>query len=223
MNIKLEKSWKNILSDEFSKEYFQKLTTFVKSQYTQKTIFPHPKNIFRAFNQCPFDMVRVIIIGQDPYHGDGQAHGLCFSVPKNIKAPPSLVNIYKEIAQDIGIEMPTSGNLNSWSKQGILLLNATLTVEAHIAGSHQNKGWEKFTDSAIKLLSNKRDNLVFLLWGAYAHKKSDLIDEKKHLILKAPHPSPLSAHRGFLGCRHFSKTNKFLASKNLGEINWDIN
>lgn len=223
MKIKLEKTWKENLKQEFEKPYFKSLSDFVRGEYLTKQVFPHPKNVFRAFDECPFDDVRVVIIGQDPYHDVEQAHGLCFSVPSGIKIPPSLANIYKEIESDLKIKMPNSGDLISWSHQGVLLLNATLTVEAHNAGSHQKKGWEEFTDQAIKALSDKREDLVFLLWGAYAQNKSDLIDESKHLILKAPHPSPLSAHRGFLGCKHFSKTNEFLTSKGLGVICWEIN
>ena len=222
MEIKLEKTWKKSLAKEFEKPYFKTLSDFVRGEYLTKKVFPHPKNVFRAFDECPFEKVRVVIIGQDPYHGIGQAHGLCFSVPAGIKIPPSLSNIYKEIENDLGITMPSSGDLTSWAKQGVLLLNATLTVEVHKAGSHQKRGWEEFTDQAIKTLSNKRENLVFLLWGAYAQNKSELIDESKHLILKAPHPSPLSAHRGFFGCKHFSKTNSFLKSKGISEIDWKI-
>ena len=223
MNIKIERTWKKNLGAEFEKPYFKSLSSFVRNEYLSKKIFPHPKNVFRAFEECPFDDVRVVILGQDPYHGPSQAHGLCFSVPKEIKIPPSLVNIYKEIESDLGVKMPLSGDLSSWARQGVLLLNATLNVQAHNAGSHQKKGWEEFTDNAIQALSDKRENLVFLLWGSYAQNKSSLIDRSKHLILEAPHPSPLSAHRGFLGCKHFSKTNEFLLARNLGEVSWEIN
>ncbi len=222
MKVTLEKTWKKNLAKEFEKSYFKALSDFMHNEYLTKQIFPKPKNIFSAFNNCPFEKVKVVIIGQDPYHDFGQAHGFCFSVPLGIKIPPSLSNIYKEIESDLGIIMPKSGDLTSWAKQGALLLNATLTVEAHKAGSHQKKGWEEFTDQTIKTLSEKRENLVFLLWGVYAQNKADLIDESKHLILKAPHPSPLSAHRGFFGCKHFSKTNEFLTSKELKKINWEI-
>lgn len=222
MQTRLKKTWQKNLQTEFKKTYFKALIAFVEEQYSAKKVFPLPENIFLAFERCPFEDVRVIIIGQDPYHGIGQAHGLCFSVPTGVKIPPSLMNIYKELENDLGIKMGSSGNLSSWSRQGILLLNSTLTVQAQLAGSHQKKGWEEFTDQAIKVLSHKRENLVFLLWGAYAQKKTSLIDESKHLILKAPHPSPLSAHRGFLGCKHFSKTNKFLSSKGIKKIKWQI-
>lgn len=222
MQKKLERNWQEKLQSEFRKSYFKTLSNFVQTEYITKQIFPNQKNIFTALNQCPFNRVKVVILGQDPYHEPSQAHGLCFSVPTGIKIPPSLRNIYKEIESDLGVKMPNSGDLTSWSKQGILLLNATLTVEEHKAGSHQKKGWEEFTDRIIKTLSDKREDLVFLLWGAYAQKKIDLIDESKHLVLKAPHPSPLSAHRGFLGCRHFSKTNEFLFSKGLKEITWKM-
>ncbi len=222
MNINIEKKWKDILSTEFEKPYFKILYDFVKKEYLSKEVFPDSKNIFYAFNKCPFERVRVVIIGQDPYHNAGQAHGLCFSVPVDAKIPPSLRNIYTEIADDLGIQSSNSGNLTSWAKQGVLLLNATLTVQANKAGSHQGKGWEKFTDKIIRILSDEKENLVFLLWGAYAQNKLPLIDTSKHLVLKAPHPSPLSAHRGFFGCKHFSKTNDFLSSKNIKKIDWEI-
>ena len=220
MNVKIEESWKQQLQHEFDKEYFITLTDFVKNEYRTKQIFPPPAKIFNAFDLCPFDNTRVVILGQDPYHDVNQAHGLCFSVNDGIAKPPSLVNIYKEIENDLGIKAPASGNLERWAKQGVLLLNATLTVRAHQAGSHQNKGWETFTDNAIKLLAEKKENLVFLLWGAYAIKKNMYINPQRHLILTSPHPSPLSAHRGFLGNKHFSKTNAFLKSKGLQEIEW---
>jgi uracil-DNA glycosylase len=221
MNIKLEPSWKKHLEQEFSKNYFQKLTDFVKSEYlSDKTIYPPPKQIFRAFALTPFDQVKVVILGQDPYHGPNQAHGLCFSVNQDIPIPPSLQNIYKEIESDLGITPTGSGDLKHWAKQGVLLLNATLTVEAHQAGSHQNKGWEEFTDAAIKTLSDQRENLVFMLWGSYAQKKGHVIDTQKHLILKTAHPSPLSAYRGFFGCEHFSRANHYLIEKGIEEIEW---
>lgn len=220
MDVKIEESWKVILKDEFEKTYFKILTDFVRKEYQTQTVYPPAKLIFNAFDLCPFDKVKVVIIGQDPYHGPGQAHGLCFSVNDGIDVPPSLVNIYKEIKEDLGIEPPASGNLERWAKQGVLLLNATLTVRARTAGSHQNKGWEEFTDRVIKELSEKRKDVVFMLWGSYAQKKGAIIDTKKHCVLTSVHPSPLSAYRGFLGCKHFSKANEYLKSKGLAEICW---
>lgn len=220
MDVKIESSWKVQLEEEFSKPYFANLTEFVRGEYRTKTIFPPAKLIFNAFDHTSFDQVKVVILGQDPYHGVGQAHGLSFSVNDGVRTPPSLINMYKEINRDLGTPIPQSGNLTRWAEQGVLLLNATLTVVAHTAGSHQGKGWETFTDAAIKKLADERENLVFLLWGAYAQKKAVLIDEKKHLILKTVHPSPLSAHRGFIGCGHFSKTNEYLVSKGLEPIVW---
>lgn len=220
MDVKIEESWKVILKDEFEKPYFKILTDFVRKEYQTQTVYPPAKLIFNAFDLCPFDKVKVVIIGQDPYHGPGQAHGLCFSVNDGIDVPPSLVNIYKEIKEDLGIEPPASGNLERWAKQGVLLLNATLTVRARSAGSHQNKGWEEFTDRVIKELSEKRKDVVFMLWGSYAQKKGAIIDTKKHCVLTSVHPSPLSAYRGFLGCKHFSKANEYLKSKGLAEICW---
>lgn len=220
MEVKIEESWKEVLKDEFEKPYFKILTDFVRKEYQTQTVYPPAKLIFNAFDLCPFDKVKVVIIGQDPYHGPGQAHGLCFSVNDGIDVPPSLVNIYKEIKEDLGIEPPASGNLERWAKQGVLLLNATLTVRARSAGSHQNKGWEEFTDRAIKELSEKRKDVVFMLWGSYAQKKGAIIDTKKHCVLTSVHPSPLSAYRGFLGCKHFSKANEYLKSKGLAEICW---
>ncbi len=220
MDVKIESSWKVQLEEEFSKPYFANLTEFVRGEYRTKTIFPPAKLIFNAFDHTSFDQVKVVILGQDPYHGVGQAHGLSFSVNDGVRTPPSLINMYKEINRDLGTAIPQSGNLTRWAEQGVLLLNATLTVVAHTAGSHQGKGWETFTDAAIKKLADERENLVFLLWGAYAQKKAVLIDEKKHLILKTVHPSPLSAHRGFIGCGHFSKANEYLVSKGLEPIVW---
>ncbi len=222
MEVKINSGWKNLLHDEFEKEYFLNLTQFVRSEYETKKIFPPASKIFNAFDLCPPEKTRVVILGQDPYHDINQAHGLCFSVNDGIKVPPSLVNIYKELNADPDIDftIPQSGNLESWAKQGVLLLNATLTVEAHKAGSHQKKGWEEFTDAVIKHLAQEKENIVFLLWGAYARKKAALIPKNKHLILESAHPSPLSAHRGFLGNRHFSKANSFLQSKGLPTINW---
>lgn len=220
MNVKIEDSWKEVLEDEFSKEYFVKLTGKVREAYLNKTVFPPPKLIFNAFELCPFDKVKVVILGQDPYHGSGQAHGLSFSVPDGVRTPPSLQNIYKEIRDDLGIEIPVSGNLERWAKQGVLLLNATLTVEMAQANSHQAFGWEKFTDAVIKTIADKKEHVVFMLWGSYARSKAQLIDSNKHLILEAPHPSPLSAHRGFLGCKHFSQANKYLEQNGLEPIKW---
>ncbi len=220
MDVKIEESWKGHLRQEFEKTYFRILTDFVRKEYTSKTIYPPAKLIFNAFDNCPFDKVKVVIVGQDPYHEPGQAHGLCFSVNDGVQIPPSLVNIYKEIENDLGIAAPRSGNLTRWAEQGVLLLNATLTVQAHRAGSHQGKGWEEFTDAAIRHLAEERDHLVFLLWGAYAQRKGETIDANRHLILKSPHPSPLSAHRGFFGNKHFSRANEYLSAHNMEPINW---
>lgn len=220
MQVTLEPSWKAQLSEEFEKPYFQELVDFVKEEYRSNTIFPPGQMIFNAFDSCEYDDVKVVILGQDPYHGPGQAHGLCFSVPDGVPPPPSLVNIYKEIRSDLGINPPKSGNLQRWADQGVLLLNATLTVRAHQAGSHQQKGWEEFTDAAIRKLAEKRTGIVYLLWGSYAQKKGSFIDSQNNLVLRAPHPSPLSAHRGFLGCRHFSKTNEFLIQNGHSKIDW---
>lgn len=222
VNPNIEESWKEILIEEFQKSYFTELKNFLVEEKSRYAIYPKGSEIFAAFNLTPFQNVRVVILGQDPYHGPGQAHGLSFSVPHGVPAPPSLVNIFKEINSSMGFPIPRSGNLESWAKQGVLLINATLTVRANQAGSHQKKGWETFTDSVIVKLSEQRENIVFLLWGAYAQAKSVLIDTSKHSVLMAPHPSPLSAHRGFLGCGHFSKTNDILVSKGLKPINWKI-
>lgn len=220
MQVKIEDSWKKVLSETFSKDYFQQLTSFVKDEYQKHQVFPPGKEIFSAFDHCPIDAVKVVILGQDPYHGLGQAHGLSFSVKPGVPFPPSLLNILKEIKADIGRDMPPDGDLTRWADQGVFLLNATLTVRANEAGSHQNQGWESFTDEVIKEISALREHVVFMLWGAYAQKKEVLIDPHKHLVLKAPHPSPLSAHRGFLGCRHFSQANQYLISNNLEPIRW---
>lgn len=220
MDVKIEESWKEQLKDEFDKDYFVKLTGFVREEYRTKQIFPPAKLIFNAFEHTPFDKVKVVILGQDPYHNDGQAHGLSFSVPDGMPAPPSLVNIFKEINRDMGIPIPKSGNLTRWANQGVLLLNATLTVQAHMAGSHQKKGWEAFTDAAIHKLAEGRENIVFILWGAYAQKKAAFIDANKHLVLRSVHPSPLSAHNGFFGNNHFSGANKYLVSKGIEPIEW---
>lgn len=218
--VRLEASWKQALAEEFEKPYFQGLTAFVKQSYTTAKVYPPPAQIFHALDACPFDQVRVVILGQDPYHGRGQAHGLAFSVPEGVQPPPSLQNIFKEIYSDVGNPIPASGNLERWVKQGVLLLNATLTVEASKAGSHQGKGWEQFTDAVIRRLSDKREHLVFLLWGKYAQQKMTLIDTSRHLVLKAPHPSPYSACHGFFGCKHFSKTNEYLKMHGMEPIEW---
>jgi len=220
MDVKIENSWKALLKDEFEKDYFKNLTDFVKQEYKTHTIYPPGRDIFKAFDLCPVDKVKVVIIGQDPYHGKGQAHGLCFSVKDGVKIPPSLRNIYKELHNDIGKEIPETGNIEHWAKQGVLMLNATLTVRAGNAGSHQGKGWENFTDAVIEKISKERENLVFLLWGAYAQKKGQVIDNEKHYILKSAHPSPFSAYTGFFGNKHFRKTNEFLKSKGKEEIKW---
>lgn len=220
MDVKIESSWKAVLQPEFDKEYFETLTAFVRNEYKTKLTFPPAPLIFNAFDQCPFDKVKVVIIGQDPYHGDDQAHGLCFSVNDGVSFPPSLLNIFKEIDRDLGIHTPPSGNLIRWAQQGVLLLNATLTVQAHMAGSHQGKGWETFTDAVIRKIAEEKEHVVFLLWGSYAQKKGEFIDSKRHLILKSVHPSPLSAYRGFIGNNHFSLANKYLRENEQSEIKW---
>lgn len=219
----IEESWKNLLLEDFNSSGFQSLRSFLKSEKKNQVLFPSGSEIFNAFNSTPFDKVKVVIIGQDPYHGDGQAHGLSFSVPLGVKPPPSLKNIFKELKNDLGFEIPDHGNLTSWAKQGVLLLNATLTVRKGEPGSHQRKGWEAFTDAVIFKLSSGRESLVFLLWGKFAQEKSILIDGTKHLILKAAHPSPFSAHNGFFNCRHFSKTTSYLLQKGIEPVNWNLN
>jgi len=218
----IEISWKEVLKDEFGASYFTGLKNFLVNEKKKYIVYPPGENIFAAFNYTLFNNVKVVILGQDPYHGKGQAHGLCFSVPNSVPKPPSLVNIFKELNNDLGIPVPQYGNLENWAKQGVLLINATLTVRANCAGSHQNKGWETFTDSVINVLSSKRENIVFLLWGNYARVKANLIDESKHFILQAPHPSPFSANRGFFGCKHFSKTNNLLKKSGIQEISWEL-
>ncbi len=222
INVKIENSWYELLKDEFSKEYFINLTKFIKEEKKKYKIYPPGSLIFNAFNTTPVDKVKVVILGQDPYHDEGQAHGLCFSVPNGINPPPSLVNIFKELNSDLGIEIPNHGNLTSWAQQGVLLLNATLTVRSHSPGSHQKKGWETFTDTVIKKLSDTENNLVFVLWGNYAKAKQELINPLKHCILTAAHPSPFSANYGFFGCKHFSKINTYLKQNGIEEINWKI-
>ncbi|MBP1666195.1 MAG: uracil-DNA glycosylase [Bacteroidetes bacterium] len=220
MDVKIESGWKSRLRTEFEKDYFIRLTDFIKEEYRKATIYPPGALIFNAFDICPFDTVKAVILGQDPYHGPGQAHGLCFSVRERIEFPPSLINIFKEIETDLGIPQPSSGDLTRWARQGVLLLNATLTVRAHQAGSHQKKGWEEFTDYVIKVLNNEKNNLVFFLWGAYAQKKGESIDRSRHLVLESVHPSPLSASKGFFGNRHFSRCNDYLITKGIEPIDW---
>jgi len=220
MEVKIEQSWKDKLHKEFESDYFIRLAEFIKSEYMSGTIYPPAGMIFNAFNLCPFQNVKAVIIGQDPYHGPGQAHGLCFSVKYGVGFPPSLINIFKEIEMDLGIPRPASGNLERWASQGVLLLNATLTVKAHLAGSHQKKGWEQFTDSVISTLNKEKEHLVFFLWGAYAQKKGEAIDRSRHLVLESVHPSPLSASRGFFGNKHFSKCNDYLIENKIQPIDW---
>jgi uracil-DNA glycosylase len=220
MNIKIEESWKKVLKDEFEKDYFKKLSQFVKNKYLNSTVFPNPKNIFKAFEITPFDKVKVVIIGQDPYHNIGQANGLCFAVSGDQKLPPSLVNIFKEIETDLKIETIKNGDLSRWAKQGVFLLNSVLTVRSNSPGSHAGLGWETFTTAVIEKLSEQRENLVFILWGNYAKQKGQVIDRSKHLVLESSHPSPFSANSGFFGCKHFSKTNKYLKEKGLVGIDW---
>ncbi|MCR5115299.1 MAG: uracil-DNA glycosylase [Bacteroidales bacterium] len=222
MNPVIEESWKRELADQFAAPYFAELKSFLVAEKQQYAVYPPGPLIFNAFNLTPFDKVKVVIIGQDPYHEPGQAHGLCFSVQPGTKFPPSLVNIFQELHTDIGMPIPQTGNLEGWARQGVLLLNATLTVRAHLAGSHQRHGWELFTDAAIQRLSEKRNGLVFLLWGSYAQAKVQLIDTSRHYVLMAPHPSPLSAYRGFFGCKHFSKTNEILLKNGIEPIHWEM-
>ena len=220
MDVKIAESWKGKLENEFNKVYFQELVSFVKSEYSRYKVYPKGKQIFSAFDHCNFDNLKVVIIGQDPYHGEGQANGLCFSVNEGVMKPPSLVNIFKEIKNDMGIEIPETGNLERWADQGVLLLNATLTVKAQSPGSHQKKGWEIFTDAVIQTISDEKEGIVFLLWGAYAQRKGEKIDTSKHKILSSAHPSPFAANRGFFGNSHFSQTNAYLEQKGLKPIIW---
>ncbi len=220
MDIKIEPGWKSKLCAEFEKEYFVRLADFIKDEYRTATIYPPGSLIFNAFDTCPFEKVRAVVIGQDPYHGPGQAHGLCFSVREGVEFPPSLINIFKEIESGLGIPQPSSGNLTRWARQGVLLLNATLTVRAHQAGSHQKKGWEEFTDYVIKVLNSEKNNIVFFLWGAYAQKKGESIDRSRHLVLESVHPSPLSASKGFFGNKHFSRCNDYLIRNGIEPIDW---
>ena len=220
MNVRIEDSWRRVLQPEFDKPYFELLTDYVRQEYRTCRCYPPAGLIFNAFDRCPFDRVRVVILGQDPYHEEGQAHGLCFSVNDGVEVPPSLKNIYKEIQRDLGTPVPASGNLQRWADQGVLLLNATLTVRAHQAGSHQGKGWEELTDAVIAALNREREHVVFMLWGSYAQRKGQFIDRRRHLVLQTSHPSPLSVYCGFEGCGHFSKANKYLTEHGLQPINW---
>jgi uracil-DNA glycosylase len=222
INPEIEVSWKNALADQFHAPYFQHLKTFLIEERAKHQVYPSGQNIFAAFNQTPVQNVKAVILGQDPYHGPGQAHGLCFSVPDGVARPPSLLNILKELKEDLNVPLPMHGNLTAWANQGVLLINATLTVRANQPASHQRQGWETFTDAVIRYLSDHCEHLVFLLWGNPAGVKAILIDDSKHLVLKAPHPSPLSAHRGFFGCRHFSKTNQYLSSHGIQPIDWSL-
>lgn len=220
MDVKIAPDWKALLEEEFSKPYFEELIRFVKEEYATRRIYPRGSNIFRAFDKCPLDKLKVVIIGQDPYHGPGQAHGLCFSVAEGVPHPPSLQNIFKEVAADIGTPIPASGNLDRWAEQGVLLLNAVLTVREHEAASHAGKGWEQFTDAVVRKIAERKQGVVYLLWGSYAQRKGAIADPTQNCILKAVHPSPLSAYRGFLGCKHFSKANDYLISTGQTPINW---
>ncbi len=222
INPVIDESWKAVLKEEFEKEYFLELKAFLLEEKRKYRIFPPGKLLFNAFDHTPFDKVKVVLLGQDPYHGSGQAHGLCFSVPDGVQKPPSLINIFKELQADLGFEPPVHGNLTKWADQGVLLLNATLTVRENQAGSHQHHGWETFTDAAITQLSLRRNNLVFVLWGNYALAKRSLIDASRHFILTSVHPSPLSAHRGFFGCNHFSQINNLLRQQGVNEIDWNL-
>ena len=220
MDVKIDTSWKEVLAQEFEKDYFKKLSAFVHEEYRTHKIYPPAKLVFNAFDQCPFDQAKVVILGQDPYHGPDQAHGLCISVNDGITFPPSLRNIFKELQQDVGKPIPTTGNLTDWARQGVLLLNATLTVRAGQAGSHQKKGWEEFTDAVIHQINTQKEHVVCILWGSYAIRKGEFIDQSKHLVLTSVHPSPLSASRGYFGNKHFSRANSFLKQHALGQINW---
>lgn len=220
MEVKIAPDWNELLREEFEKPYFEELTRFVKEEYATRRIYPRGSNIFRAFDKCPLGKLKVVIIGQDPYHGPGQAHGLCFSVAEGVPHPPSLQNIFKEVAADIGTPIPASGNLDRWAEQGVLLLNAVLTVREHEAASHAGRGWEQFTDAVVRKIAERKQGVVYLLWGSYAQRKGAIADPTQNCILKAVHPSPLSAYRGFLGCKHFSKANEYLLSTGQTPINW---
>lgn len=220
MAVRVEEGWRKALADQWEATYFGELARFVHDEYRNGTVYPPASQVFAAFDACPFEDVRVVILGQDPYHGPGQANGLCFSVNPGVRMPPSLVNIFREVSDDTGAPFPADGNLDRWARQGVLLLNATLTVREHLAGSHQRRGWETFTDAAIKALSDRREHIVFLLWGSYAISKRGLVDETRHLVLTSPHPSPLSAHRGFFGNHHFSRANRYLSLHGLQPVKW---
>lgn len=220
MDVRIAQDWKEILSEEFSKPYFKELVEFVRAEYAAGEVFPKGRDIFRAFDKCPFDKLKVVIIGQDPYHGVGQANGLCFSVGEGVPFPPSLQNIFKEVNSDTGAPIPTSGNLDRWAEQGVLLLNAVLTVRAHQAASHAGRGWEQFTDAVVRAIATRKQGVVYMLWGSYAQKKGAIADPNSNLILKSVHPSPLSSYRGFFGCRHFSKANDYLANIGKTQIIW---
>ena len=220
MNVKIAEDWKVLLADEFEKPYFAELVEFVREEYGSRQIFPRGSNIFRAFDKCPFDKLKVVIIGQDPYHGEGQANGLCFSVNDGVQFPPSLRNIFQEVESDTGAPIPTSGNLDRWAEQGVLLLNAVLTVRAHEAASHAGRGWEQFTDAVVRAIAARREGVVYMLWGSYAQRKGAIADPARNCILKAVHPSPLSAYRGFFGCRHFSQANAYLVARGQEPIVW---
>lgn len=218
--VRIAQDWKEVLHEEFSKPYFEELVEFVKGEYATGTVYPAGGNIFRAFDKCPFDKIKVVIIGQDPYHGPGQANGLCFSVARGVQFPPSLQNIFKEVQSDIGTPIPDSGELDRWAEQGVLLLNAVLTVRAHQAASHAGRGWERFTDAVVRAIAERKDKVVYMLWGSYAQKKGSIANPNNNLILKAVHPSPLSAYRGFFGCKHFSEANRYLESMGKTPIVW---
>ena len=220
MDVKISESWKSLLQAEFDKSYFEELPRFVKAEYAQGSVFPAGRNIFRAFDKCPFEKLKVVIIGQDPYHGVGQANGLCFSVDDGVQYPPSLQNIFKEIQDDIGTPIPQSGNLDRWAEQGVLLLNAVLTVRAHQAASHAGRGWEQFTDAVVRTIAERKEGVVYMLWGNYAQRKGQIADPERNLILKSVHPSPLSVYRGFFGCKHFSKANDYLIKSGKEPIVW---
>ena len=219
-DVRIAEDWKSVLKEEFTKPYFDELVEFVKAEYASTTVFPAGRNIFRAFDKCPLDRLKVVIIGQDPYHGEGQANGLCFSVSEGVPFPPSLQNILKEVHDDTGAEMPSSGELDRWAEQGVLLLNAVLTVRAHEAASHAGKGWERFTDAVVRAIAERKEGVVYMLWGNYAQKKGAIADPERNLILRAVHPSPLSAYRGFFGCRHFSMANDYLVKQGKEPIWW---
>ena len=220
MDVKIAADWKALLQPEFDKPYFEQLTRFVRAEYASQRIFPAGRNIFRAFDKCPFDRLKVVIIGQDPYHGEGQANGLCFSVNDGVAFPPSLQNIFQEIRDDTGTPVPESGNLDRWAEQGVLLLNSVLTVRAHQAASHAGHGWEQFTDAVVRLIAERKQGIVYMLWGNYAQRKGEFIDRNRHLVLQSPHPSPLSAHRGFFGNHHFSQANQYLVAHGIEPIQW---